>query len=182
LTNDQQAQPAGGSFRAQIRHPDLRRLFDYWQSRRAGRKYPARADIDPIEFSFALGNVTLVEVLYDPVRFRFRLMGTLMAQRVGQDLTGRMVEELPEAGYRNVLMSAYQRTINTGEPNTAIYEQTIEGKRYEFEVLRLPLADDGQTINMFLLCPMFFEAIPSWPPLRTLPPGTIGPPREIPRR
>jgi len=168
-----------GEFRDQIRHADLRRLYDYWESRRAGRRYPARSDIDPVEFSFALGNVTLIEVLYNPVRFKFRLMGSLMAQRVGRDLTGKMVDELPNPAYRDLLLTAYRQAIETGLPNTALYEQTIEGRPRQFEVLRLPLAEDGQTINMLLLCPMFFEPLPSWPPLRTLPPGTVGPPRQV---
>ena len=168
-----------GNFRDQIRHPDLRRLYDYWESRRAGRKYPARADIDPVEFSFALGNVTLIEVLYNPLRFKFRLMGTLQAQRVGRDLTGHMVDELPNPAYRDLLLIAYRQAIETGKPNTQIYEQIIEGKPRQFEVVRLPLAQDGLTINMLLLCPMFFEPLPNWPPLRTLPPGTVGPPRQV---
>jgi hypothetical protein len=177
LTKDQ-GQPTG-QFRDQIRHPDLRRLYDYWESRRAGRRYPARADIDPIEFSFALGNVTLIEVLYDPLRFKFRLMGSLMAQRVGRDLTGQMVDDLPNPGYRDLLLAAYRKAIETGQPNTAMYEQIIEGRPRQFEVLRLPLAQDGEKINMLLLCPMFFEPLPNWPPLRTLPPGTVGPPRQV---
>ncbi len=167
------------SFRDQIRHPDLRRLYDYWESRRGNRLYPARGDIDPVEFSFALGNVTLIEVLHSPLRFKFRLMGTLMAQRVGQDLTGRMVDDLPNPSYRDVLLRAYRESIETGQPNLHLYEQEIEGKPMQFEVLRLPLAEDGKTINMLLLCPMFFEPLPAWPPLRTLPPGTVGPPRKL---
>jgi hypothetical protein len=164
-------------FRDQIRHPDLRRLYDYWYARRKSRRYPARADIDPVEFSFALGNVTLVDVLYDPLRFRFRLMGTLMAQRSGVDLTGRMVDELPIPAYRDLLLEAYRTTIRTGEPNTMLHEQTVQGRIYEFEVLRLPLAEDGETINMLLLCPMYFEALPTWPPMRMPPPGTFSLPR-----
>ena len=174
----QDEQPTG-NFRDRIRHPDLRRLYDYWDSRRAGRPYPARRDLDPIEFGFALGNVTLIDVLYDPLRFRFRLMGSLQAQRVGKDLTGQMVDELPNPAYRDLLLRGYREAIETGRPNTTIYEQEIEGKRHQFEVLRLPLAENGTTINMLLLCPMFFDALPSWPPLRTPPPGTVGPPRQM---
>jgi hypothetical protein len=165
------------AFRDQIRHPDLRRLYDYWDARRQGRRYPARADIDPVEFSFALGNVTLIDVLYDPLRFRFRLMGTLMAQRSGFDLTGRMVDEVPIPEYRDLLLNAYRHLVTTGEPNTTIHEQTIHDRLYEFEVLRLPLAEDGETINMLLLCPMYFEALPTWPPTRIPPIGTFGLPR-----
>ncbi len=166
-------------FRERIQHPDLRRLFDYWDSRRAGRAYPARRDLDPVEFSFALGNVTLVEVLYDPVRFRFRLMGTLMAQRVGKDLTGHLVDELPHQTFRENVLKGYHDIVTTGQPNTTLHEQVIEGRPYRFEVVRLPLAEDGKTINMLLLCPMFFEKLPAWPPLKTLPPGTIGPSRRL---
>jgi hypothetical protein len=163
--------------RDQIRHPDLRRLYDYWDSRRKGRRYPARADIDPVEFSFALGNVTLVDVLYDPLRFRFRLMGTLMAQRAGSDLTGRMVDELPVPAYRDLLLEAYRTTIRTGEPNTMLHEQTVLGKVYQFEVLRLPQAEDGETSNMLLLGPMNYEPLPTWPPMRMPPPGAFSLPR-----
>lgn len=162
------------AFREQIRHPNLRRLYDYWESRKRGRRYPARSDIDPVEFSFALGNVTLVDVLYDPLRFRFRLMGTLMAQRAGFDLTGRMVDEVPVPDYRDFLLGAYRHTVETGEPNTVLHEQTIQGKPFEFEVLRLPLAEDGEHIDMLLLCPMYFEPIPTWPPMRIPPAGTFG--------
>lgn len=167
------------SIRDRIRHPDLRRLYNYWDSRRAGRRYPARRDLDPVEFSFALGNVTLIDVQYEPLRFRFRLMGGLQAQRVGKDLTGKPVDDLPEATYRDVLLRAYREAIETGQPNTTVYEQVIEGKPHQFEVLRLPLAEDGETINMLLLCPLFFDALPSWPPLRIPPPGVVRPPRKM---
>lgn len=175
MTDDQPTK----SFRDQIRHPDLRRLYDYWDSRRAGRRYPARRDLDPVEFSFAIGNVTLIDVEYEPLRFRFRLMGGLQAQRVGKDLTGKPVDDLPDSNYRDLLLKAYRDAIATGQPNTTVYEQVIEGKPREFEVLRLPLAEDGEKINMLLLCPMFFEPLPIWPPLRTPPPGSVGPPRQM---
>lgn len=167
------------SFREQIRHPDLRRLYDYWDSRRGGRRYPARRDLDPVEFSFAIGNVTLIDVEYEPLRFRFRLMGGLQAQRVGKDLTGKPVDDLRDSHYRALLLKAYHDAIATGQPNTTVYEQMIEGTPHHFEVLRLPLAEDGDKINMLLLCPMFFEPLPLWPPLRTPPPGSIGPPRQM---
>lgn len=167
------------SIRERIRHPDLQRLYDYWHSRRGARRYPARSDLDPVEFSFALGNVTLIDVLYEPLRFRFRLMGSLMAQRVGQDLTGKAVDDLPNPSYRDLLLKAYRETIETGLPNTTTYQQEIERKPRQFEVLRLPLAEDGETINMLLLCPMFFEPLPVWPPLRTPAPGTVQPPQKM---
>src|SRR5215467_5972175 len=54
----------------------LRRLHDYWDAKRGDRLFPARRDLDPLEFGFALGHVVLVEVTRPPLRFRFRLVGT----------------------------------------------------------------------------------------------------------
>jgi hypothetical protein len=134
-------------FRERIRHPNLLRLYDYWAERRRGRSFPSRQDIDPLEFKFARGNVTLIDVLYDPLRFRFRLVGSLMAQRMGFDFTGRMVDEVEDASYRDSIIKSYREIVENRRPN------------------RLPLAADGETINMLLLCPQYFEPLPERSPL-----------------
>lgn len=158
-------------FRDQIRHPDLRRLFDYWLARRGDRSFPARADLDPVEFRFAVGNVTLIDVLYDPLRFRFRLVGSLMAQRMGWDLSGKMVDEIPDLDYRNSVINGFRRVVENRRPNTTLYERDLEGKPRRFEVLRLPLATDGENIDMLLLCPMFFDPLPPRSPVAGPFPG-----------
>lgn len=167
------------NFRDQIRHPDLLRLYDYWETRRRGRSFPARADLDPVEFRFALGNVTLIDVLYDPLRFRFRLVGSLMAQRMGWDLTGRMVDAVPDAQYRESVIQGFRKVVEIRRPNTTLYERDIDGKPRRFQVLRLPLAADGETIDMLLLCPMFFDALPPRSPVAGPLPQKGGPPRII---
>ena len=49
-------------FRERIQHPDLRTLYDYWNERRRERRWPARADINPVDLKFALGNLSLIDV------------------------------------------------------------------------------------------------------------------------
>lgn len=95
-------------FLADIRTPLLRQLYAYWDERRRGRPMPARRDLDPVEFRFALGHVLLIDVLYHPLRFRFRLHGSELAFRAGYDMTGRMVEELPRPENRAVLVRRCQ--------------------------------------------------------------------------
>lgn len=165
-------------FRDQIRHPDLRRLYDYWLTRRGARSFPARADLDPVEFRFAVGNVTLIDVIYEPLRFRFRLVGSLMAQRMGWDLSGKMVDEIPDAAYRESVFLGFRKVVENRQPNTTLYERSIEGKPRRFEVLRLPLAAEGETIDMLLLCPMFFDPLPPRSPVAGPFPGG-GAPRII---
>lgn len=166
-------------FRDQIRHADLVRLYDYWALRRNGRSFPARADLDPVEFRFAVGNVTLIDVLEAPLRFRFRLVGSLMAQRLGWDLTGRMVDEVPDSEYRERVVQGFRKVVETRRPNTTLYERTVDGKPRRFEVLRLPLAADGETIDMLLLCPMFFDPLPARSPVAGPLPRAGGAPRVI---
>lgn len=166
-------------FRERIRHPNQLRLYDYWASRKRGRSFPSRQDIDPVEFKFALGNVTLIDVLYEPLRFRFRLVGTLMAQRMGWDLTGKMVDETPDVPYRDSLLEAYKKIVESRRPSTMLYERTIDGKPKRFEVLRLPLAADGETINMLLLCPQYFEPLAEHSPFASLPGVADTPPRLV---
>lgn len=175
----EQPQDSLEGFRERIRHPTLVRLYDYWASRRRGGSFPSRRDIDPVEFKFALGNVTLIDVLYEPLRFRFRLVGSLMAQRMGWDLTGKMVDETPDAEYRDSLIAAYREIVENRKPSTILYERNIDGKARRFEVLRLPLAADGETINMLLLCPLYFEALPERSPLASVPGVSQTPPRIV---
>ena len=39
------------------------------------------------------------------------------------------------------------------------------GSRGSSRFLRLPLSDDGKIINMFLICPLYFEKPPAGPVL-----------------
>jgi hypothetical protein len=170
---------AADLFHERIRHPELRRLYDYWQARRRGRRYPARLDIDPVDIKYALGNVSLVEVAGDPPRFRWRLVGTLLVQRLGYDMTNQWVDDYPNEAYRQYLIDSYRTIVATGEPTAALNERDIDGKPRRFEILRLPLAEDGQTINMILICSMYFEALPPRPLLAGMAPDGGGPPRII---
>ena len=40
---------------------DLRRLYDYWRSKRQGRLMPAMPDIDPLDIPWALSRIYLVD-------------------------------------------------------------------------------------------------------------------------
>ncbi len=137
--------------REDIRSERLRRLFDYWESKRAGRTLPARAALDPVDFAYALASVALVEVLRDPLRFRFRLVGTEIARRDGTDLTGKYVDDHPLPEYRALLRQVYGEIVATGLPAVFHRERLMDDKLRQYEVLYLPLAADGATVDMLLV-------------------------------
>lgn len=128
----------------------LRRLYLYWKEKRGTRRYPARRDIDPLDFAYVLGWVTLVDVTYNPTRFRFRLYGSELAHRIGTDLTGTYADQHPDHGFGAMLQRTWQEVLDRGEPISAHYDRVVENRRQPWEALRLPMSSDGQVIDMLL--------------------------------
>ena len=133
-----------------IETPYLRRLFAYWQDKRRGRELPSRRDLDPREFAFALGHVLLIDVVDDPRRFRFRLHGSVLSFRARYDMTGRMVDELPNEENRSVLLQRCRRLLETKRPCFARSQRIVDGTMYGYEVVWMPLSSDDTTIDMLL--------------------------------
>lgn len=153
------------AFRDRIRHPQLRQLYDYWDGLRGARRFPARRDIDPVDLRFAVGSLTLVEVLRDPLRFRFRLAGSGFSHRFGMDFTGKTFDDVPDPAYRAQITEIFRRVAETGEPSASLNERILDGRPHKFETLRLPLSEDGLVVNMVLVCALYFDRPPTHPPL-----------------
>jgi hypothetical protein len=129
----------------------LRRLYDYWDGKRDGKAFPPRAALDPADFAYALANVALVDVLRDPLRFRFRLVGTAIVARDGTDLTGKSIDDHPLPEYRALLRQTYGDVVASGAPAVFRRQMLMDDKPRQYEVLYLPLAADGVTIDMLLV-------------------------------
>jgi hypothetical protein len=135
----------------ELTHPLLQRLYLYWNTKRGARAMPSRGDIDPVDFAYVLGNVILVDVQHEPLRFRFRLHGSKLRQEVGYELTGRMLDELPMTEYRQLAEASLTQAVMTAAPFHAERDQFMDSRRRSYETLILPLSDDGVRINMLLV-------------------------------
>ncbi len=143
-----------------VQRPRLRRLLDYWHAQRGERRLPARGDLDPLDFPWLLGNISLAEVLREStgnLRFRLRLVGTRAVERFGYDPTGRFIDELPEPDYRDRLRIKFNELVRRGVPLVEQLDMVIDERRHDYEILRLPLASDGETVDMILLAADFFD-------------------------
>lgn len=130
----------------------LRQLLHYWCGKRKPGAIPSRKDIDPIEIPRLMPYVALVDVLRDPLDYRYRLAGTKLVEMTGYDRTGLRMREFftPQAvAATEVLLT---RLIATREP------LAFKGKMFwidedyrHFEALVLPLAADGQTVDMAIM-------------------------------
>src|SRR4051812_37301044 len=134
---------------SQIEDRRLARLYDYWLSCKGSRRFPSRSDIDPVDFRYVLGHVMLVDVLRDPLRFRVRLHGSDMARWANYDLTGKFLDDLPVADYREGLVAG-------GEPLLVRHNRILDGKLQQYEALWLPLSESGVEVSM-LLCALIYD-------------------------
>lgn len=140
------------AFAAELRQPILKRFFAYWRAKAGQREMPVRADLDPLEFPYALGHMILVEVERNPQRFRFRLYGTALVNyfRDG-DYTGKYADELLPPDYAPFVVEAYRTAVAGRVPRHMRRELLMNGQELTYEVLTLPLADAANPAEIGML-------------------------------
>jgi len=143
----------------EIKHPKLRQLYDYWDGKRGERRMPARADLDPVDIRFAIGDVILADVLdEDPPRFFIRLHGTNLSERTSFDLTGKMLDEMPAPEFRDLSTRSFRRVVRTREPLHALADRMLDGRIQRYEAIILPLSADGARVDR-LMVGMIYEPL-----------------------
>jgi len=135
-----------------IKSPTLQRFFQDWQTWRGTRSFPARSDIDPLRLRYILGNLSLVDVLRDPLRFFFRIQGTASVDRVGYDLTGKTLDALPTQTLRDIMHANLVRALDGREPLLIFHESMSMYKGFgHLEVLVLPFSSDQNIVDMLVI-------------------------------
>ncbi|WP_417452599.1 PAS domain-containing protein [Kiloniella sp.] len=134
----------------------LKKLHNYWSEKKRRRPFPARDDLDPIDFHYALGDVSLIDVdqpesCQSPV-YKIRLLGSNIQERIGGSYTNRNLEEFPEAGSLRKMRIAYQEVLKTKEPLAYTSCFKTGEKKQPFICCVWPLSSDGEKINMLLCC------------------------------
>jgi hypothetical protein len=137
--------------------PALAQLHALWESKHVMDALPARAAFDPVEFRPWLGRLGLLDVLAgalpDGADFRYRLIGTGIVVQVGCDLTGErvsnasMTADIP-AALANLRAICANRAPRWRDDLVLC----VDGTRMAGERLYLPLASDGENVDMILFC------------------------------
>lgn len=104
-----------------VAEPVLRRLADYWLSRRGGHAMPRRADIDPVDMPWALSQLFLVDCVSDAGRgadggrwrYRYRLAGedvekVFRASSGKQSLRGVWLDDILEPQHLTPVMARWR--------------------------------------------------------------------------
>lgn len=136
-------------------HPKIKALVDYWLSIHPDKGLPGRQHFDPRDIPTLLSNIWLVDVFQEPLRFRFRLFGTRIVDYAGEDNTGKWLDERWPDFDAEVLKAVIDSKQPSWSRGASVFRP--EKDYYELERVRLPLARDGETVDMILVLTVFFD-------------------------
>jgi hypothetical protein len=121
----------------------------YWERIRGERRMPRRGDLDPVEIPRLLPFVMLVDVLAEPLDFRFRLIGSAVQAIIAQNYVGRRFSELPHMVRGNMVWAEYEAVVSHHQPVATIVDY-IGSDRFVQCVRHclMPLSNDDRAVNM----------------------------------
>lgn len=130
--------------------PELADFLAIWDERRAGRDIPCRADFLPEDFRSHLGYINVVEPGPGD-SYRYRLVGTAIAQAVGRDVTGLTLEQI----YSGRAAGSGRRILDlaSGQRRPVYCDGTLEASGKDwlgFRMLVVPMdGPDGRVVRLF---------------------------------
>ena len=129
--------------------PVVERAYAYWASKRASDRLPSRADLRPEEIPLLLPYVFLVDVEWQPLAFRFRLVGTEITRLAQREYTGVRVNAEEYGPCWKIVFSTYSRVVYSARPEVAIWSAPWNDRDFlTYERLIAPLCSAGGEIGM----------------------------------
>lgn len=133
-------------------YADMIRLFDYWCAIAPPGGLPGRRHFDPLAIPDLLPRVWMLDVYRAPFRLRYRLCGTTLVESLGQDPTGRWLDEIHDGARDPRYFDRYRHMVEAG---VATWRRGRAHFRHDkswmvLENLMLPFAADGRTVDLIL--------------------------------
>jgi hypothetical protein len=128
-----------------------------------GGKASGTAALDPLHIPALLPWVWLLDVYRNPLRFKFRLIGTEHARISGRDVTGRWLDEVHRDAtkvetHSQLIAAAERATMGHGRGPPLFPGQ---GEFAEMERLLLPMARNGRDVDMLLAITVYHIKSPA---------------------
>jgi hypothetical protein len=130
----------------------LRELLSYWLEIHPKSHMPARASFDPARIVQTLPNIVMIDVERDPIRFKFRLVGTGVNNVFGRDFTGGYFDEEFENYEESI---GYNQRIELVDERIPKYyfgkgklKYSLDYKSLEW--IHLPFSSDGKNVDIII--------------------------------
>lgn len=140
-------------------HHMTRQAFFYWRSVHPKAGLPGRQHIDPLDIPELLPGLWLLDIQPRPFRLRYRLVGTGIVQAYGREVTGLWLDEAhPQLVEDSAYLARYRAVAGGGAPSWRRGPPRFaECPAYlEVENIILPLAADGQNVDMLMAHSVFW--------------------------
>jgi hypothetical protein len=150
-----------------MKHPSIRRLFDYWSERRGARLLPRRDDIEPEAIRCVLAD-TFILSFAPTVGHPIRVAGTRVCALFGREIKGEAFLDVFSTAARGEVSNLISVIADesVGVVGSAS-EQFSDAHTLRFEFLLLPLSLHGAGIAR-LLGALVPADPPAWPSTRGL--------------
>lgn len=137
--------------------PEHHSIFKYWDGLRAGRFAPKWAEFDLMRLDAKVVPWTAVtDISEDGRSMTYRYWGTQLTVYRGFDYTNRSPLDIPPSELGQFIFDSYASTASEKKPCLDIEEfVSPTGRESTKSVLRLPLSDNGETVNMVVACMIF---------------------------
>jgi hypothetical protein len=135
-----------------LRAGELARLFDHWNAVRSGRRMPRRGDIDPAALRDVLPHIVMIDVEPNPLRFRYRLVGTYVTGISGRNITGLYADAATFPQRLEEVVVPYRMVVEHRAP-VGKYGQArwVPNRPWvRLETLLLPLGGAGDDVEIIL--------------------------------
>ncbi len=142
----------------------LARLYRYWWQKRGGAVAPHRSDLNPEEIPDLLPIMHLIDVRWEPLSFRHRLVGTEIVEWLERDVTGKEVTtELYGEASAEVLATLEQLAREVRPFRRRARLDWHRRNWLMMETVELPLVDGGGRTTMILRGASFAVAAAGFP-------------------
>jgi hypothetical protein len=142
-------------------HPLVRCFYEYWLSVAPPGRLPGRQHIVPENIGLLLSRLWMLDVFRDPLRFRYRLVGTEIVRSVQRELTGQWVDEAqPVSSQKAAVRDRYRFMLDTGQATWRRGQTQWDHNpnHRQVENCLAPLATDGVTIDKIIAVSVLFDA------------------------
>lgn len=139
-------------------HAQARRLFDAWTMMRpAPDLLPGRQHFDPAIVASLLANIALLDVVRDPLRFRYRVVGSALNAAGFLAKAGDWFHDVLPSIPGSRALDSFVPVATTGMPDWRFASRDLQRQRnvVDIERLVLPLARDGRLVDMLLTLTLY---------------------------
>lgn len=134
------------------RDPDIRALYEYWDTVRGDRAMPSRQDIDPAAIPRLLPYIIMYTVMANGSGYTVRLVGEEVVNFVGRNATGQPAGSIMERPAAELIVKILDAVATGQVPKFRAGKAHwhLEKTYRDFEACFLPLSSDGKTVNIVL--------------------------------